>query len=220
MNVRKRLTHVLIILVQINLEGVNAVAKDETLVAGATGCEVTKASIDRVKLSYIFKKSDYFIMARVAFCSEFGKKVSKGIGIWQLTAENLKAAQGKMGGGIEDQIKKILCIDFKNAKAEDLKKPLYSAVCAALLIEGAQEQVPFRSEEEEQRKFWQSVTSHDLGKKFQESCEAFKNKDKRTDCLKCDEQPTDLIFVVDNSGSIADKLAFNRVSLLFPFLFS
>ena len=69
---------------------------DLTLTSGATGCEVTKASIDKVVSSGIFAKADNFLLARVAFMSSFGKKdvVENGIGIWQTTPDNLKNATG------------------------------------------------------------------------------------------------------------------------------
>ena len=111
---------------------------DQTLVPDAAGCDVAKAAYDRVKSSGIFKTDDKFLLIRVAYTSKFGKKitVTGTKGIWHLPQPSLKKAQDISAKlNYVDKIRNILCIEFEKATFEDYRKPLYSAVGAALLIE-------------------------------------------------------------------------------------
>ncbi len=184
-------------------------AQDLTITPGATGCEVAKATIDKVVGSLIFKVKDNYIFERVGHTSVFGAKVFiKGsVGIWQLTSANLDSCKKAMEKlKYEEKIRSILCIDFSKAVFEDLKKPLYNLVCAYLLLE-KHGKCPWRAEISEQRKTWKKITGHDLGSKFETSAKTIdENYGKEgTACLVCTSQPTDLIFIVDQSGSISSR---------------
>ena len=113
---------------------------DKTLEAGASGCEVAKAAIDKVVASNIFKKTENFVLVRLALVSAFGTSdsfIPGGTGIWQLTEQNLNDSQVILNHlNLAQSIEEILCINFTTAEKEDLKMPLYSAVCAMLLIQG------------------------------------------------------------------------------------
>ncbi len=120
-----------------SVEAVNAAGIDKTLQPDQTGCEVAKAALDKVENSKIFK-DDNFFLTRLSVVSNFGNDVflAGTLGIWQMNDANLrKAKQVSKQQQLSDKIKKILCIDFDSAKEQDLKKPLYNLVCAALLIQ-------------------------------------------------------------------------------------
>ena len=59
------------------------------------------------------------------------------------TDANLKTAQQlAQSKGLTQKITDVLCVDFAKVTQIDVNKPLVSAICAMLLIEGAQGNVP------------------------------------------------------------------------------
>ncbi|XP_075257492.1 uncharacterized protein LOC142349659 [Convolutriloba macropyga] len=132
---------------------------DQTMTPDAKGCEVAKASIDKVIYSRIFKKQDNFIFARISLTSDFGAAtkpiVNGGIGIWQITDTNLqKAKQIMQQKQLTKSIAEILCIDFEKATSKELAIPLYNVVAAFLLAEGHNGDIPIRAKYKEQAQFW------------------------------------------------------------------
>ena len=108
---------------------------DLTLVKKSTGCDVTKATLDKLQSSGLFKKDDHFLMERVSFMSKFGNSsfVKDGAGIWQMTQKHFsQAVQLAKDSNLLGVIKSKLCLDFEN---ESLEKPLVNALVALLLIE-------------------------------------------------------------------------------------
>ena len=186
----------------------NAV-NDQTLVPDAAGCEVAKAALDRVKSSGIFKTDDKFLLVRVAYTSKFGKKVAVAgtKGIWHLPQPSLKKAQD-ISAKLKyvEPIRNILCIEFEKATFEDYRKPLYSAVGAALLIEEEAKNVPLRSQQKEQLEMWKkdSLVSNDIDKLWSSAVKVLdeNNGEEDTKCFMCVEPPTDVCIAIDESGSI------------------
>ena len=63
------------------------------------------------------------------------------------TDANLKTAQQvAQSKGLTQKITDVLCVDFAKVTQNDVNKPLVSAICAMLLIEGAQGNVPATSD--------------------------------------------------------------------------
>ena len=185
---------------------------DQTLVPDAAGCDVAKAALDRVKSSGIFKTDDKFLLVRVAYTSKFGKKVSvPGTkGIWHLPQLSLKKAQD-ISAKLKyvDPIRNILCIEFEKATFEDYRKPLYSAVGAALLIEEEAKNVPMRSQQKEQLEMWKrdSMVSNEIDKLWSPAIKVLdENKgEDDTKCFVCIEPPTDVCIAFDESLSITPQ---------------
>ena len=184
-------------------------ANDQTLVPDAAGCEVAKAALDRVKSSGIFKTDDKFLLVRVAYTSKFGKKVAVAgtKGIWHLPQPSLKKAQDiSTKLKYVEPIRNILCIEFEKATFEDYRKPLYSAVGAALLIEEEAKNVPLRSQQKEQLEMWKkdSLVSNDIDKLWGSAVKVLdeNNGEEDTKCFVCVEPPTDVCIAFDESGSI------------------
>ena len=187
------------------------VGVDKTLEDGATGCDVVKAAYDKFVVSGIFPTDDNFLLPRVAVASGFGTDVfiSGGKGIWQTTDANLQAAKSNMNSNqLADKIKNTLCIDFAAATQDDMSKPLYSMVCAGLLLQG--QSIPMRSKVEEQKSLWMKVASVSDQRFEDKFYGAAKDMDQSatsggSDCFKCFQAPTDLILIADKSGSISTE---------------
>ena len=182
---------------------------DQTLVPDASGCEVAKAALDRVKSSGIFKTDDKFLLVRAAYTSKFGKKVviSGTKGIWHLPKASLKKAQDISAKlNYVDKIRNILCVDFEKASFEDYRKPLYSVVAAALLIEQEGKNVPLRSQQKEQLSMWKkdSLVSNEIDKLWSSAIKILdeNNGEDDTQCFVCVEPPTDVCIAIDESTSI------------------
>ena len=188
----------------------SAAVNDQTLVPDAAGCEVSEAALDRVKSSGIFKTDDKFLLIRVAYTSKFGRKVavSGTKGIWHLPQTSLKKAQDISARlNYVDQIRNILCIEFEKATFDDYRKPLYSAVGAALLIEEEGKNVPLRSKQKEQLKIWKkdSFVSNEIDKLWGPAVKVLdENKgEDDTKCFLCIEPSTDVCVAIDESRSIS-----------------
>ena len=189
-----------------------AAVNDQTLVPDAAGCEVAKAALDRVKSSGIFKTDDKFLLVRVAYTSKFGKKVTvPGTkGIWHLPQPSLKKAQD-ISAKLKyvDKIRNILCIEFEKANFEDYRKPLYSAVSAALLIEEEGKNIPLRSQKTDQLEIWKkdSLVTNEIDKFWDTAVKILdENKGEAdTQCFVCIEPPTDVCIAIDESSSISKK---------------
>ncbi|XP_075260063.1 uncharacterized protein LOC142351780 isoform X2 [Convolutriloba macropyga] len=199
---------------------------DQTLVPDASGCEVAKAALDRVKSSGIFKTDDKFLLVRAAYTSKFGKKVviSGTKGIWHLPKASLKKAQDISAKlNYVDKIRNILCVDFEKASFEDYRKPLYSVVAAALLIEQEGKNVPLRSQQKEQLSMWKkdSLVSNEIDKLWSSAIKILdeNNGEDDTQCFVCVEPPTDVCIAIDESTSITPATgigcAVRRMSELF-----
>ena len=192
---------------------------DQTLVPDAAGCEVAKAALDRVKSSGIFKTDDKFLLVRVAYTSKFGKKVSvPGTkGIWHLPQPSLKKAQDISAKlNYVDKIRNILCIEFEKANFEDYRKPLYSAVGAALLIEEEDKSIPLRSLKKEQLEMWKkdSMVTNEIDKLWDTAAKILdENKGEAdTQCFVCIEPPTDVCIAIDESRSVSPKYVLLKLS--------
>ena len=183
---------------------------DQTLVPDASGCEVAKAAFDRVKSIGIFKTDDKFLLIRVAYTSKFGKKltVPGTKGIWHLPQASLKKAQD-ISAKLKyvDKIRNILCIEFEKANFEDYRKPLYSAVGAALLIEEEGKNTPLRSQKDDQLEMWKkdSLVANEIDKLWDTAVKILdENKGEAdTQCFVCIEPPTDVCIAFDESSSIS-----------------
>ena len=192
---------------------ISMASNQQTLQEGATGCDVTKAAIDQIVTADIFTKKDNFLFARVALVSDFGAQIflSGAEGIWQTTQDNLDTAKDFMRqNGFENEIKTKLCIDFENVVLDDMRKPLVSLTCAALLVEGEKDDVPIRDDVDGQIIFWKSAADIQSGSydyEFEDAADTLDRNDGRdgTGCFKCTIQPTDLIFVLDESNSISEE---------------
>ena len=96
-----------------------------------------------------------------------------------------------------------------------MKKPIFSIVCAALLVQGEQGDVPKRFQIDEQKQYWQQASGAQVDK-FSDSAQMLDDpaNSPNTECFDCVQGPTDMIFVVDDSGSIrGDKNEVELVSL-------
>ena len=111
----------------------------------------------------------------------------------------------------------LLCVDFGKTEDRDLLVPLYSAICLMLLIQGHDsEPVPNRGKPEEQFHFWLKASSvsigsyHDLVVRGFEFDVAVKVLDANkgesdTQCFVCQQSPTDLLVIMDESASLHSR---------------
>ena len=147
------------------------------------------------------------MLPRIALSSSFGRSPyrSDGLGIWQTSAANLAEAKKVMKANpkIEKAVRELICIDFGTATQNDMKKPIYSIVCAALIIQGVQGDVPKRFQIAEQKQYWEQASGATVDQ-FSDSANVLDSESGQddTDCFICEQGPTDLIFVIDDSGSI------------------
>ena len=205
-------SHCIVVNFYILMFTICAAVNDQTLVPDAAGCEVAKAALDGVKSRGIFKTDNKFLLVRVAYTSKFGKKVTvPGTkGIWHLPKPSLKKAQD-ISAKLKyvDKIRNILCIEFEKANFEDYRKPLYSAVGAALLIEEEGKNIPLRSQKTEQLEMWKkySLVSNEIDKLWATAVKILdENKGEAdTQCFVCIEPPTDVCIAIDESSSISKK---------------
>ena len=148
------------------------------------------------------------MLPRIALSSDFGRQPYRtgALGIWQTTPENLKKAKSvlKRNAKIEKAVRELICINFASAKQKDMKKPIYSIVCAALVIEGAQGEVPKRFQIDEQKQYWEQASGAQVDK-FSDSSDVLDSESGQedTECFICVQGPTDMIFAIDDSQSIS-----------------
>ena len=108
---------------------------------------------------------------------------------------------------LSEKIRKILCINFETAQQSDMRVPLYSIVCAALMIQGGTE-IPMRAQTEDQKNYWMKlagITDDKFSQGFIGGSDNLENIDKnddKTSCFLCQQGPTDLYLNADSSGSI------------------
>ena len=192
---------------------------DERLTKGATGCSAAKSTIDTVRLSGVFPKDDHFLYATLSAVSDFGTKdvISGAKGIWQTTDANLKKAIGIMNSQNKAQeIQDKLCVDFANAKQDDMDIPMNSLVCAALLVLGKSGDLPVQGKTDEQADWWISAADIADGSykdtQFKPMAAEFENAGDpnahaNVNCfISCTKQKQNLLFVIDESSSISDRL--------------
>ena len=165
------------------------------------------------------------MLPRIALSSDFGRQPyrTSALGIWQTTSDNLNAAKTflKSNPNIEKAVREIICIDFASATQNDMKKPIFSIVCAALIIQSAQGDVPKRFQIDEQKQYWEQASGAQVDK-YSDSAQVLDSEsgDQDTDCFICVQGPTDMIFVVDDSGSIQGSQGDSRFAVLFINLLS
>ena len=115
-----------------------------------------------------------------------------------------------------DKIRNILCIEFEKANFEDYRKPLYSAVGAALLIEEEDKNIPLRSLSKEQLEMWKkdSMVTNDIDKLWDTAVKILdENKGEAdTQCFVCIEPPTDVCIAIDESSSVSAKYVLIKIS--------
>ncbi len=78
-----------------------------------------------------------FMLNRIAFTTQFGEKkiVVPGKGIWEITREMLKIAiKIARQERLLDEIEKWFCISFDKATLDDMEKPIYAGIAAALIL--------------------------------------------------------------------------------------
>ena len=113
--------------------------------------------------------------------------------------------------GIGDQIKQTLCFDFEQLTEDDMKKPLVSITCAAILVETASGDVPKQKEPKGQCEYYKKAAG--IKQKYATYCEKkaekipsnVTNSGDQADCFRCSLEPTDFAFVLDESQSISSQ---------------
>ncbi|XP_075257480.1 uncharacterized protein LOC142349648 isoform X2 [Convolutriloba macropyga] len=186
--------------------GFVAAQVDLTLEPNATGCEVAMAVIDKINLFTDFSKQHKFLLNRIAYMYDFGEDElpPDGIGMWGITMQNFNYIRGE---GWSVNWKRFLNqFDFSTLQEEDIFKPYYNGLAAFLLIQSQSSNVPARSKPDEQYQFWVTMTGIDLSNgKYSQNYFVEKSSDLNSEeCMECDQPPSDVVFVFDDSGSIGN----------------
>ncbi|XP_060084215.1 uncharacterized protein LOC132563474 [Ylistrum balloti] len=178
--------------------------QDQTRVPGASGSAVVEAVINLIHESCIFP-NDRLYLRRLAYVeSQDGTandtyRVGYNGGIWQIDEDQFKQTQSAvMLATARALLRNTLTIDWSSAKWEDLRKPLYSGVAAALytLLKSGSGVLP--SSVEKQSSFWINTTKHTIfdANKYYKAVNELQGGCRSTNAI-------DLVFVVDSSASLS-----------------
>ncbi|XP_075248403.1 uncharacterized protein LOC142341360 [Convolutriloba macropyga] len=198
---------------------------DATKQINATGCEVGRASVFKIEnmlnasfyqnLYFQFKDAN-FLLQRIAYLSDFGitNFKSGGIGMWQMTVSEMVVAQSKIDTNTDvNLIEEYLGFRFQAATGNDIFRPIYNTLTAVILMQDyntrTSSTIPPRRNIQDQWAYWKQVMGiQDLSGLLESH---FINKsdilddnkgEYGTGCFKCVDPPTDVVFVLDDSGSI------------------
>ena len=190
---------------------------DLTIVEGATGSDVTEASIIKIRRSQIFS-DDYKFLDRLAYVeSEFGlsNETANDGGIWQVNEIYLQQSKADRLNSLHNQINSTFGIFWPNVTYGDLLKPLYSGLAARLYLASLATPIPEQSED--QATYW--VDNYNQ-RDYTEEVFIVKIRELEEMQRECTGK-LDVELVLDASGSIgAENFEFEReftISLLSTF---
>ncbi|XP_069115230.1 uncharacterized protein [Argopecten irradians] len=182
---------------------------DETIQAKSSGPAVVQAVSDRIRESCIFADDRLFIRRLAIAQSDDGTMSStyrSGYygGIWQVDEDKFKLTKNCRNAAIRDECNIILSefnITWPSVEWNDLVKPLYSGLAAALYLklQGAD---PAPGNLTSQALFW---TSHfQPGQSDSNYITKVQQMETATEG-SCDYKAIDVVFIIDESGSVGSS---------------
>ncbi|XP_069121965.1 uncharacterized protein [Argopecten irradians] len=178
--------------------------QDQTRVPEASGSAVVEAVINLIHQSCIFP-SDKLYLRRLAYVESKDGTANDTYragyygGIWQIDRDQFLETQNSgFLNTARALLRNTLTIDWSTARWEDLRKPLYSGVAAALytLLKAGTGTLP--SSVEKQSSFWINTTKHTNleANKYYKAVNELQGGCRSTNAI-------DLVFVLDSSASLS-----------------
>ncbi|XP_055958918.1 uncharacterized protein LOC126829390 [Patella vulgata] len=166
------------------------------------GVDVVEAVVDLIRSNCIFPSDHEFLRRLALVQSDYGEDQKAYSnpkyhgGIWQIDQDKyniIRSCPGKMSA-ICDQINSNLSIDWRHTDWEDLRKPLYSGLAAALYTMYGYQSDVIPSNIYTQASIWQVLFAPGQNTSVFTSIKPF--------VYNCDSMKLDLAFIIDDSGSI------------------
>ncbi|XP_041369620.1 collagen alpha-6(VI) chain-like [Gigantopelta aegis] len=173
---------------------------DQTRVSGASGSEVVRAVVNLIHESCIFKHDKLFLR-RLAFVKSVDGTDPKAFlpnsgGIWQVNTTQFTQIIGSTSAvNLFPSIKSHFGIDWQRVTMDDLKKPLFSGIGAALLMTMVNEEVPRSVEKQSAYYFRHFDSDTNAAHTFYTTATQLPNA--------CKMSNLDLAFLVDTSASLS-----------------
>ncbi|XP_069121954.1 collagen alpha-1(XII) chain-like [Argopecten irradians] len=178
--------------------------QDQTRVPEASGSAVVEAVINLIHQSCIFP-SDKLYLRRLAYVESKDGTANDTYragyygGIWQIDRDQFLETQNSgFLNTARALLRNTLAIDWSTARWEDLRKPLYSGMAAALYTLLKVGAGTFPSSVEEQSSFWINTTKHTNleANKYYKAVNELQGGCRSTNAI-------DLVFVLDSSASLS-----------------
>lgn len=184
-------------------------AVDKTIENEASGSTVVEAVVNLLRARCTVSDDNFFLRRMAYAASRDGEKSDtfrKGFdgGIWQIDKQKFTITQtSKVLGNQRRGIQGNFSIDWSSVTWSDLRKPLYSGIAAALYLQYIERMhaTTIPTSINAQAKFWVDRFNGQLNDFL-----AVQNLQE----VSCDMKAVDLVFVVDESGSIGSS-NFDRI---------
>ena len=143
------------------LPGVKAQGQDLTRTPGTSGTPVVLATVGLIRESGVFQ-DDRQLLRRIAWVESRDGTDSQTYrqgyhgGIWQVDLIAFQDTQN-INFGLNSTFREIqrqFGIDWQSVQWEDLRKPLYSALAARLILSNVTESIPLASDVAAQASYW------------------------------------------------------------------
>ena len=143
------------------LPGVKAQGQDLTRTPGSSGTPVVLATVGLIRESGVFQ-DDRQLLRRIAWVESRDGTDSQTYrqgyhgGIWQVDLTAFQDSQNITFGfnSTSREIQRHFGIDWQSVQWEDLRKPLYSALAARLILSNTTESIPLASDVAAQASYW------------------------------------------------------------------
>lgn len=179
-------------------------AVDKTIENEARGSTVVEAVVNLLRARCTVSDDNFFLRRMAYAASRDGEKSDtfrEGFdgGIWQIDKQKFTMTQtSKVLGNQRRGIQGNFSIDWSSVTWSDLRKPLYSGIAAALYLQYVERMyaTTIPTSINAQAKFWVD--------KFNGQLNDFLSV-RNLQEVSCDMKAVDLVFVVDESGSIGSS---------------